>query len=362
MPSWKEAFRMATPPALIALAVTLLRLAGELRGWSEAWFSRATSGLVPVGTVSWLVGITWLALPFGAWLAWRLLRAGETPASPGRAVLVALAAVAVLYGGARLVPRLGLAVPGFLLAIWAVGVLAAILAWQAWPSLGRVLLAYGLLSRAPVALVMLLAMHGRWGTHYDYADVPRVLEAPFWPAYFAFAFVPQLVFWVAYTVVLGMVGGAGGVAMRRRAGIVGALLALGVVAAQARAAEPVAALAEKVRAREVAFAKTMADRDHAAFATFVAEEAVFMGREKALRGRQAVAEGWKPNFEGKKAPFSWAPERVEVVDSGTLAISSGPVFDPEGKRVGTFHSTWRLVKDGEWRVVLDIGCPPCPCP
>jgi hypothetical protein len=46
---------MALPPALIALAVTLLRLAGELRGWSEAWFSRATSGLLPVGAASWLV-------------------------------------------------------------------------------------------------------------------------------------------------------------------------------------------------------------------------------------------------------------------------------------------------------------------
>ena len=39
MPSWRDSFRMAIPPALIALAVTLLRLAGELRGWSEAWFS-----------------------------------------------------------------------------------------------------------------------------------------------------------------------------------------------------------------------------------------------------------------------------------------------------------------------------------
>ena len=90
---WRNAFRAALPLALLSFAVTGLRLAGELRGWSGAWFSRVTSGLVPVGAVSWVVGITWLALPFGAYLAWRLGRAGQAPARPSRALLVALAAV-----------------------------------------------------------------------------------------------------------------------------------------------------------------------------------------------------------------------------------------------------------------------------
>jgi len=119
-----------------------------------------------------------------------------------------------------------------------------------------------------------------------------------------------------------------------------------------------AELQKQVREREQAFAKTMADRDHAAFTSFVSEEAIFMGRI-ALRGRAAVAEGWKRFFEGPNAPFSWEPERVEVIDSGTLAISSGPVRDPSGKRISTFNSTWRREPDGQWRVVLDIGCPPC---
>jgi ketosteroid isomerase-like protein len=141
------------------------------------------------------------------------------------------------------------------------------------------------------------------------------------------------------------------------AGIV-AGLALGALGAGPGGAETSEALAERVRAREVAFAKTMADRDHAAFATSVSDEALFLG-PTVLRGRAAVAEGWKPFFDSATAPFSWEPERVEVIDSGTLAISSGPVRDPEGKRIGTFHSTWRLEEDGEWRVVLDIGCPPC---
>jgi uncharacterized protein (TIGR02246 family) len=138
-------------------------------------------------------------------------------------------------------------------------------------------------------------------------------------------------------------------------------LVLAACAPWLAAAEGLDALAAKVRAREAAFAKTMADRDHAAFATFVAEEAVFLG-PTALRGRDAVAAGWKAYFEGATAPFSWAPDRVEVLGSSTLAVSTGPVFDPGGKRTGTFTSTWRLEKDGEWRVVLDSGCPPCRCP
>ena len=123
---------------------------------------------------------------------------------------------------------------------------------------------------------------------------------------------------------------------------------------------PVDTPADVVRGREVAFAQAMADRDHAAFTSFVSPEAIFVD-SSVLQGREAVAEGWRPLFEGATAPFSWAPERVVVIESGTLAISTGPVHDSEGKRIGTFNSTWRLEEDGEWRVVLDIGCPPCRC-
>lgn len=145
-----------------------------------------------------------------------------------------------------------------------------------------------------------------------------------------------------------------------KAAAVAAVLAQVALAPAAGAADATEALEAKVRAREQAFAKTMADRDAAAFAGFVSEDAVFFGQEP-LRGRAAVAAGWKRYFEGEKAPFSWAPEHVFVIASGSLALSTGPVFAPDGTRVGTFNSTWRLEKDGEWRVVLDNGCPPCGC-
>ena len=117
-------------------------------------------------------------------------------------------------------------------------------------------------------------------------------------------------------------------------------------------------LKEQVRNTELAFAKTMADRDHAAFTTFLADDTVFFGA-KVLRGPKAVADQWKAFFEGAKAPFSWAPDSVEVLDSGTLAFSSGPVYNPEGKRVGTFNSVWRRDSSGKWKIVFDKGCPEC---
>jgi ketosteroid isomerase-like protein len=123
-----------------------------------------------------------------------------------------------------------------------------------------------------------------------------------------------------------------------------------------------AELGRQVREAEIAFAKTMADRDHDAFASHVAEEAVFFSGPSVLRGRAAVAAGWAGLYEGPTAPFSWEPEQVEVLDSGTLALSTGPVFDPGGKRVGTFISTWRREADGVWRVIFDKGCPPCEAP
>lgn len=122
-----------------------------------------------------------------------------------------------------------------------------------------------------------------------------------------------------------------------------------------------ASLANQVSERERAFAKTMADRDRAAFASFLSDEAVFMSDGQPLRGRQAVAAEWKRFYDAPQAPFSWEPDRVEVLDSGSLALSSGPVRDPQGKRVGTFNSVWRRDTSGEWKIVFDKGCPPCDC-
>lgn len=117
-------------------------------------------------------------------------------------------------------------------------------------------------------------------------------------------------------------------------------------------------LARQVRDAETAFAATMAERDLEGFRSFLAEEAVFF-TGRVQRGATEIEAAWSPYFEGEAAPFSWQPDQVEVLESGTLALSSGPVLDPEGNRIGTFNSVWRLEPDGRWRVVFDKGCPPC---
>ena len=122
-----------------------------------------------------------------------------------------------------------------------------------------------------------------------------------------------------------------------------------------------AALREQVFATERAFARTMAERDFAAFTSFVSEEAVFFTGPTPLRGKAQVAAGWKRFFEKKEAPFRWEPAEVEVLDSGSLALSSGPVHDPAGKQIATFTSVWRQEAPGVWRIVLDKGDAACDC-
>lgn len=114
----------------------------------------------------------------------------------------------------------------------------------------------------------------------------------------------------------------------------------------------------EVLAAERAFARSMADRDRTAFAAHLSAQAVFFsGDGEPLRGKAAVIAGWSAYFDGPQAPFSWAPDQVEVLADGTLAHSSGPVRNPAGEPVARFNSVWRQESPGVWRVVFDKGSP-----
>lgn len=119
-----------------------------------------------------------------------------------------------------------------------------------------------------------------------------------------------------------------------------------------------AVLKQQVMDTERAFARTMAERDHAAFTGFLADDTIFFSGG-VLRGKQAVADAWKRFYNAPIAPFSWEPTEVEVLDSGTLAISSGPVKNAKGELIATFTSIWRREASGQWRIIFDKGNDAC---
>ncbi len=138
------------------------------------------------------------------------------------------------------------------------------------------------------------------------------------------------------------------------------LLALLSFAAPVAFAEDLAALTEQVRATEIAFAKTLADRDVKACRAQIAPDVIWLA-DQPLRGPDQVLTRWQKFFDAPQPPFSWRPEIVEVQQGGKLALSTGPVLDPAGKRIGTYTSIWRRESTGAWKIIFDRGCPVCDC-
>jgi len=188
-------------PALITLAVTLLRLVGELLHWPKTWFNPAPGGPGPMQFV-----MVVLAPIFGVYFAFRLARIGEGPGSATRALGHALlGAVLLVLGfyvsfllGTRFTGKLGL---GYLMMA-----AAAALQFPAWLRFSKTQVAYALSARIPIVVIMFLALRGHWGTHFDNVQA-RYAQMSFWPTYLYFALLPHLVLWVSYTVVSGAVVG-----------------------------------------------------------------------------------------------------------------------------------------------------------
>lgn len=147
--------------------------------------------------------------------------------------------------------------------------------------------------------------------------------------------------------------------MRRRAAVPLLLATTLGACSTMNAHDPTETLRAQVFAAERAFARAMAERRLDDFAHHVDDEAVFIGAQ-VLRGKAQVLAGWSRFFEAPAAPFSWEPDRVEPLASGTLALSTGPVRDPSGRVVARFQSIWRQAAPGAWRVVFDKGSPPDP--
>jgi hypothetical protein len=204
--------RLILVPAVITLAVTLLRLIGELQHWSPTLFNREAGG----GGA--LVGIVWLVPIFGIYFALKLAGQGEGPGKIGRAIGLVLVAFVLLPASAAVGQAAGMDPNGLLtlLLFVVVAVVATLVAVKAWPELWRVLLAYGLAARIPVALVMLIAIVGDWGTHYDVPPSPEFPAMAPLAKWFWIGLIPQMTIWIAFTIIVGMLFGLIATAIFRR--------------------------------------------------------------------------------------------------------------------------------------------------
>lgn len=172
--------RLLLVPALVTLAVTQLRLTGDLLG---------ISGFEPY-EIGWLVPI------FGAYFALYLAKAGSPAPSPGSLLKSSLLPLALFGSGLLLFhPTSG--------GMAAVSVVAIVLIYRAWPRLGTLLFAYALAARLPVILTSLWATLGGWKTVFD---VP--------PYNILGGVLPQLTVWIGFTVVVGCLTGGVALAVR----------------------------------------------------------------------------------------------------------------------------------------------------
>ncbi len=206
--------RLILVPAVITLAVTLLRLVGELQNWSPALFSKQAGG---GGS---LVGISWLVLVFGAWFGWKLGKAGQGPGAVGRALGLAFLAFAILPALGFAANALGMGQQSMsTFALYVVGsIVGLVVGLRAWPALGRTLLVYAFAARVPVVLVMLAAILGNWGTHYDVPPPGAPEMSGLWK-WFLIGVLPQMSIWIWFTVAVGSLVGivAGAISSRGRA-------------------------------------------------------------------------------------------------------------------------------------------------
>ena len=197
-----EISKLILVPSLITLAVTVLRVVGELENWSPVFFRKQAGG---GGAI---VGISWLPIIFGIYFALKLREAGAGPASLGRTYALWGLGLLLLVGGGYLgamafygnSPIVGLGALALMVG-------AIVVPFWGWTRLTQALVAYAYAARIPVLIVMFLAFRGHWGTHYD-ALPPGFVSKGFARDFLNLAVIPQMFLWIAFTLLVGTLCGA----------------------------------------------------------------------------------------------------------------------------------------------------------
>lgn len=197
--------RLILWPTIVTLLVNVARLVVE----------QQKAGTTQSGGAGYWLGITWLVFLFGGWFGWQLRRQGSAPTlRPAWAwSLVALLVIAgtVVWQFSSIdrtdsrpeaLPPVRTAV----LTIIAVAVPLALLQFAVWRRLAVAMLLYGVIARATVVGLTWLAKYQGWDTHYTKFG-PGGIQVDM-EATMVSATIAQFGFWVAFTIVGGVLAGS----------------------------------------------------------------------------------------------------------------------------------------------------------
>jgi ketosteroid isomerase-like protein len=117
---------------------------------------------------------------------------------------------------------------------------------------------------------------------------------------------------------------------------------------------------EEIRKAEADFAAKLKDDGMAlAFLEFAAPDAVLNRNDKLYRGKEEIR-AYLESSTLTDVQLDWAPDHIEVSQSGDLGYTFGPYTfsarDSKGNQIaaeGIFHTVWKRQEDGSWKYVWD---------
>jgi ketosteroid isomerase-like protein len=146
--------------------------------------------------------------------------------------------------------------------------------------------------------------------------------------------------------------------------VVAALFAGLIVLAATRPAvsAPPQATADTLKQLEGEFMQAAAEKGSAGYMSYYADDAVEVPNGAPLiQGKVNIAKGMGL-LDDKNNSLTWAPVGADISASGDLGYTYGTFEfrskDKDGNAVvdhGKYTSIWKKQKDGNWKVVLDMG-------
>ncbi len=138
--------------------------------------------------------------------------------------------------------------------------------------------------------------------------------------------------------------------------IVGLAIVLASLAVTAPQPSPSASPAEAaVREADAAWARAVAAKSLDQTVACYDPEAVTAGSAMfPAQGLAAFRTQWQQQFAQPTFALTWTVQRVVVLESGTIAYSSG-TWKMGTNLQGPYLAVWRKQPDGKWKVLVDAA-------